>query len=84
MGDSMLDETKAIKAKDIVDDPDAVYGLMRSHIMISDTSVNSTFSNLVDAIEIMVHAGWDVVNMTNNTSYMFVLMKNPNFKRKNR
>lgn len=79
----MLDETKAIKAKDIVDDPDSVYGLMRSHIMISDTSVNSTFSNLMDAIEIMVNAEWEVVNMTNNTTYMFVLMKNLNYKRKN-
>lgn len=79
----MLDETKAIKAKDIVDEPDEVYGLMRSHIMISDTSVNSTFSNLMDAIEIMVNAGWEVVNMTNNTTYMFVLVKNLNFKRKN-
>lgn len=79
----MLDETKALKAKDIVDDPDSVYGLMRSHIMISDSSVNSTFSNLMDAIEIMVNAEWEVVNMTNNTSYMFVLMKNLNFKRKN-
>jgi hypothetical protein len=78
----MLDETKAIKAKDIVDDPESVYGLMRSHIIIHDTSVNATFSNLLDAINIMYDAGWIVVNMTYSTN-MFVLMNNPNYKRKN-
>ena len=80
----MLDETKAIKAKDIVDDPDSVYGLMRSHILISDSSNNVTFSNLMDSVEIMVEAGWDVVNTNYSAPYMFVMMKNPNYKRKNR
>lgn len=80
----MLDESKAVKAKDIVDDPESVYGLMRSHILISDTSVNSTYSNLMDAIEIMVEAEWEVINLVYQSTYMFVLMKNLNFKRKNR
>ncbi len=79
----MLDETKAVKAKDIVDDPDAVYGLMRSHILVSDTSVNATFSNLMDAVEILYNAGWEVVSTTYDSTYMFMLMKNPNYKRKN-
>ena len=79
----MLDESKAIKAKDVVEDPDAVYGLMRSHVMVSDSSNNVTFSNLMDSIEIFVHAGWDVVSTNYSPPYMFVLFKNPNFKRKN-
>lgn len=79
----MLDETKAIKAKDIVDDPDAVYGLMRSHILLTDTSMTMTFSNLVDAIEILVNANWDTVNMAYDSGTMIVMMKNLNFKRKN-
>lgn len=79
----MLDETKAVKAKDIVDDPDAVYGLMRSHILVSDTSVNATFSNLMDAVEILYNAGWEVVSTTYDSTYMFMLMKNSNYKRKN-
>ena len=80
----MLDESKAVPAKDIVEDPDSVYGLMRSHVLISDLSMNATFSNLVDAVEICVEAGWDVVNMVYDGGYMFVMMKNPNYKRKNR
>jgi hypothetical protein len=79
----MLDETKAIKAKDIVDDPDTVYGLMRSHALITDTSMSLTFSNLMDAIEIMVDAGWEVINFAYDSTYGFVMMKNPNYKRKN-
>lgn len=80
----MLDETKAIKAKDIVDDPDDAYALSRSHIMLSDQSVGATFSNMIDAINIMHDMGWEVVSSTTNAnSYMFVLMKNTNYKRKN-
>ncbi len=80
----MLDETKSIKAKDIVDDPDAVYGLMRSHVLINDSSMNATFSNLMDAVEILYDAGWEMINFSYDGGYGFVMMKNPNYKRKNR
>jgi len=79
----MLDEAKAIKAKDIVENPDDAYGLTRSHIIISDTSVGGSFSNMVDAINIMYDMGWEAINMTYDSSYMFTLMKNSNYKRKN-
>ena len=79
----MLDETKAIKAKDIVDDPDSVYGLMRSHILVGDSSANATFSNLMDAINILADAGWEVINTTYSPTYMFVMLRNPNYKLKN-
>ncbi|MGJ3237204.1 MAG: hypothetical protein ACFE0Q_00715 [Anaerolineae bacterium] len=79
----MLDESKALKAKDIVDDPDAVFGLMRSHVLVTDSSLNATFTNLMDAIEILVNAGWEVINVTYDGGYMFAMMKNLNFKRKN-
>jgi hypothetical protein len=80
----MLDVTKAIKAKNIVDNPDDAYALNRSHIILSDQSVGATFSNMVDAINIMYDFGWEVVSSTTNTnSFMFVIMKNDNYKRKN-
>jgi len=79
----MLDESKSIKAKDIVDDPDSVYGLMRSHMLLVDTSMTTSFSNMVDAIEILVNAGWDSVNMAYDSGTMIVMMKNLNYKRKN-
>ncbi len=82
----MLDESKAIQAKDIVADPDSVYGLTRSHILVGDSSANATFSNLMDAINILADAGWEVINTTYNPAYMhmFVMLRNPNYKRKNR
>ena len=80
----MLDETKAIKAKDIVDNPDDVYGLSSSHIMLSDQSVGATFSNMMDAINIMYNMGWEVVSSSYSpNNFMFVIMKNTNYKRKN-
>ena len=79
----MLDESKVIPAKDIVEDPDAVYGLMRSHVLISDSSINATFSNMMDAIEIMVESGWEVINMAYEGGVIFMMMKNLNYKRKN-
>lgn len=79
----MLDESKVIKAKDIVENPDDVYGLMRSHVMITDTSMNATFSNLMDAVNIMYDAGWEMTAMDYDGGYMFAMMKNINYKRKN-
>lgn len=79
----MLDESKVIKANDIVENPDAVYGLMRSHVMITDTSMNATFSNLMDAVNIMYDAGWEMTAMDYDSGYMFAMMKNTNYKRKN-
>jgi len=79
----MLDESKAIKAKDITDNPDEVYGLMRSHVLLTDSSMNATFSNLMDAVDILADAGWELVNITYDGGYMFAMFKNPNYKRKN-
>lgn len=80
----MLDDSKAIKAKNIVENPDDAYTLSRSHIMLSDQSVGATFSNMIDAINIMYDLGWEVVSSTYSTNnFMFVLMKNTNYKRKN-
>lgn len=79
----MLDENKSIKAKDIVEDPELVYGLMRSHVLVNDSSMNATFSNLMDSVEILYDAGWEVINFAYDGGYGFVMMKNPNYKRKN-
>mgnify|MGYP000350541786 CR=1 FL=1 len=78
----MLDETKAIKAKDVVNDPDSVYGLMRPYILLNDVSMTGSYSNMMDAITILADAGWEVVEMS-YYSTMYVMMKNLNYKRKN-
>jgi len=79
----MLDDSKAIAARDIVNEPDAVYLLNRAYVIISDSSVNATFSNMTEAINILYDLGWVAVDMSYDSSYMFTLMHNTNYKRKN-
>jgi len=79
----MLDESRTIKAKLIVENPDDVHTLQRSHIILHDTSVSTTFSSMVDAINILHDRDWEIVSMSYDSTHMFVIMNNPNYKRKN-
>lgn len=79
----MIDETKAIKAQQILEEPSAVYSLNRAYIMLTDTSMTMSFSSLMEAVNIMYDAGWEINNMTSYGSYMFIMMKNLNYKKKN-
>ena len=79
----MIDDSKFIKAQQIIENPDGVYNLDRAYVMLTDTSMTMSFSSLMEAINLMHDAGWEVNNMTNYGSYMFVLMKNTNYKKKN-
>jgi hypothetical protein len=77
-----MDESKAIKAADFVADPDQAHFFQQAYILITDTSLNSTFTNLVAAINILAEAGWEIGNLTSDSSVMYVLCKNPHFKPK--
>lgn len=79
----MIDDSKSIKAQQILDNPDSIYSLERAYIMLTDTSMTMSFSNLMEAINLMHDAGWEVNTMSTYGSYMFVLMKNLNYKKKN-
>lgn len=79
----MIDDTKAIKAQQILDDPDAIYSLNRAYILLTDTSMTMSFSSLMEAVNVLHDAGWEINNMTSYGSYMFVMMKNLNYKKKN-
>jgi hypothetical protein len=79
----MLDDTKAIAAKDIVNQADTVYALNRAYIIITDTSMTYTFSNMVDALNILYDAGWEVDGMSSADYAMQVILRNTNYKRKN-
>lgn len=79
----MLDDGKAIAAKDIVNQPDDVFRLNRAYIMLLDTSMSNTFSNMVDAINVLHDAGWEVESMASYSYTMHVIMRNTNYKRKN-
>jgi len=79
----MADETKPVTAKDIVNDPQLVMGFMSEYIMIKDTSMMSSFKNMIEAINIFGEFGWETVSMSiDSSSTMFALIRNTNYKRK--
>ena len=80
----MLDDSKAISAKEIVNQPDSVYALNRAYIIVIDSSMSNTFSSMVDALNILYDAGWEVDSMASYSYVMQVILKNTNYKRKNR
>jgi hypothetical protein len=79
----MLDDSKAIPAKDIVNQVDAVYALNRAYIIVTDSSMTYSFANMVDALNILYDAGWEVDSMSVADYAMQVILRNTNYKRKN-
>ncbi|MEO1287894.1 MAG: hypothetical protein AAFV93_09000 [Chloroflexota bacterium] len=80
----MLDETKTIKAKDIVEDPDAVYSLINAHVVLHDgVGFNGQFNHMMPAVEILFQAGWEVINFDTEAGALYCFLRNTNAKRKN-
>ncbi len=80
----MADESKPVTAKDIVNDPQIIMGFMSEYVMIKDTSMMSSFKNMIEAINIFGELGWETVSMSiDASSTMFALIRNTNYKRKN-
>lgn len=80
----MLNETRTIKARDIINEPDAVYALTRPYILVGDDSLTGRFDSLLEALAILKDAGWDVVEAMYPGASMLVLLENTNYKTKNR
>jgi hypothetical protein len=79
----MLDDSKAISAKDIVKDPESAYRMNRAIVIVTDSSMTYSFSNMVDALNILYDAGWEVEATTTENYVMQVILKNTHYKRKN-
>ncbi|GAB5493904.1 MAG: hypothetical protein Phog2KO_41190 [Phototrophicaceae bacterium] len=79
----MADETKPITAKEIVNDPSLIMGFVSEYIMLKDTSMMTTYKNMIEAINIFGDYGWETVSMSVDASNnMLVLVRNTNYKRK--
>ncbi|MGJ3237205.1 MAG: hypothetical protein ACFE0Q_00720 [Anaerolineae bacterium] len=80
----MLDETKPIAAKEIVDDPDQIHHFIQQYVLLKDTSMLMTFKNLIEAINIMGEYGWESVGLSGDSSgNMYALIRNTHYKHKN-
>jgi hypothetical protein len=79
-----MDESKPIKASEIVNDPDMIYRLVNYYVMVKDTSIGGSFKNLIEAMNLFAERGWEVVALTHGDSSgnMHALCKNPHAKSK--
>lgn len=83
MAEKPLDESKAIQTKDIVANPDELRYIVQPCIMITDTSMNMTFTTFIAAVNILVDDGWRVDTPTLQGTYIIALCYNPRYKKKN-
>lgn len=79
----MIDETRVIPAKEIIDNPEDVLGFQRAYIMIIESDGVYRFVKLLEAMDILATQGWELVKIDIETSYGLALWKNPHFKAKN-
>ena len=79
-----MDESKAILAKDIVEDSAQIPAIMSEYILLKDSALSGTFSNLIVAINILADYGWHPISTTMDaSSTIYALIHNTNYKRKN-
>ena len=78
-----MDETKPIKASDVVNEPDMIYRLVNFYVLVKDNSMTGSFKNMIEAINLFAERGWEVVALTHDSSgNMHALCKNPHAKSK--
>ncbi|MCA9913014.1 MAG: hypothetical protein KC496_06680 [Anaerolineae bacterium] len=79
-----LDENKSIPAADILKDPESIYTLTNQYVMLREMSMMGSYSNTIEAINLLGDMGWEVVQLINDSSgTMYALLRNTKYKRKN-
>ncbi|MCU0511500.1 MAG: hypothetical protein MUE40_02915 [Anaerolineae bacterium] len=79
-----MSEQKAINASDIVENPDLIHSFNSAYILLRDSSMVGTYKNMLGALNILADDGWEAAEMTVDTGTMYLLCRNPHFKRKQR
>lgn len=77
-----IDDSKTIKAGDIVREPDAVYSFTSAYILLLDTTFSGNLNNLILAVNILADAGWEIGELEVEGTNAYVMCRNPNYKRK--
>jgi hypothetical protein len=78
-----LDPSKAIKAGDLVTSFEEIPYIVQPTILITDTSINLTYSNFIEAVNLLIEDGWRIDPPMYSSGYLFALCHNPRYKRKN-
>lgn len=77
-----MDE-RPVSAVDIVRNPDIVAGFINQYILLRDSSVNGTYRNLIEAINLIAERGWETLSIGGDYSgNLFALCGNTHYKRK--
>ncbi len=80
MAKKPLDESKIIKAGDIVKSAEDIRYFLQPIIMITDISTG--FADYIAAVNLLIDDGWRVEPMS-QPGYMLAVCHNPRYKRKN-
>jgi hypothetical protein len=60
----MIDPSKPIKASDLLNELDALHDIPQNYIMLTDTSINSTFLKMLEVVNAMDDHGWEIVGIS--------------------
>ena len=77
-----MDDTKAIRAAEIIKERRNIIHFDKPFILVQDSSANLSFSNLIDAINILAADGWEISHMNYAGTTALALCKNPRYKAK--
>lgn len=78
-----MDDTRPVAAKDVVENPDAVFRWHNQYVIIKDGSMTGTFTNLIEAMNLCAERGWETVSIATDQAYMYALVRDTMRKRKN-
>lgn len=80
----MVDESKPIKAKEIVNNPDMIMGFMSEYLLITEYSPRIRYSNALKAMNVLSTYGWETINTSmDGNGNIFALIRNTHYKNKN-
>lgn len=81
-----MDESKAIPAEDVVNNPADVLGFTQRYIMLREQNfMRVNYTHTIQAINVLAAYGWEPAQITydSTNNIMFTLMENLHHKRKN-
>lgn len=65
-----MDASKPISANDLLKNLPEIHDLRQNYLIVSDTSMGSTFLKMIEAINQMDEMGWETVSISHDSSSM--------------
>ena len=72
-----------IEASKILEDPTLLDTANNLYVIVRNTSMMSTYKDLIEAINVLAERGWEAISISVDSNVMYALCRSPHFKRKN-